>query len=112
MKKNDPRLTAYDSEFIFPLVTSKASSQRPDSALSIISMVSNTSSNFTPLPKNRTNKLSDYEASHLRKVIIDWRNNRFARAGSLFSCQVMLPPKQVDALVSAGVKFLETTMVA
>lgn len=112
VKKNDPRLTAYDSEFIFPLVTSKASSQCPDSALSVISMILNTSSNFTPLPKNRTNKLSDYEASHLQKVIIDWHNNCFAHAGSLFSCQVMLPPKQVDALVLAGVKFLETTMVA
>lgn len=108
--KDDPRLSAYASHFLFPVATPPS---RPASAASHHSHRSQQSrqSDFEPLTKSYA--VPEEQKEELRRRLVQWREERHRRQGrpSMFSSQIALPPKQLEKIVASCAKFVQQSSV-
>ncbi|KAF8184132.1 P-loop containing nucleoside triphosphate hydrolase protein [Mycena galopus ATCC 62051] len=108
----DPRILKYASEFIHSLPPPPS---RPTSPASVVSdsgtMASFDSVEFEPVRGKQT--VSQEDKAALRERLIAWRKDRHFRMGSspYIPCEVLLPPKQLEKLVSSCGTFLNHALV-
>ncbi|KAE9410022.1 hypothetical protein BT96DRAFT_984346 [Gymnopus androsaceus JB14] len=93
-----------------PIVAVDSRLERPSSTLSHSSTSSTTSlpALFVPVAKKNRNWQMG-KVTGFGQAIVEWRDHCFACPGSHFSCQIFLPPKQIEAIVDHGVKWMETS---
>lgn len=102
----DPRLAAYASDFIFPLVCPPS---RPTSVASQVSIA--TSSTIVRTSKDF--KVPAEQREQLRSLLLNWREARWVERGapSLISSSIVLPTAQLNALVNSCERFLTQSSV-
>lgn len=112
VRKDDPRFLAHAADFIFPIADPPSVFPRPESVMSnqTVSSTSSRFSNFVPVTKNL--KISASSVERLRLAVTEWRDLRFSQPGSILSCHVLLPHKQINNIASTGSQFLEMTLVS
>ncbi|KAK7035040.1 hypothetical protein R3P38DRAFT_3184557 [Favolaschia claudopus] len=109
---SDPRILKYSAEFIHPLPIPPS---RPSSPASVISdtgtVASQQSNDFEPV--RGKSSVSKEDKSSLRDLLIQWRKDRHIRMGNspYVPCEVILPPKQLEKLVSSAGTFLKHSLV-
>lgn len=101
--KHDPRLVTYSHHFLYGLTPPES---RPGSSTSTRTETSAASS----FVASRTAvKVPKEEQEKLRQKLVLWRNEKHRQRGSpmFLSAQIILPPKQLNAFVAHGPKFLQ-----
>ncbi|KAJ7195377.1 P-loop containing nucleoside triphosphate hydrolase protein [Mycena pura] len=108
----DHRLRQFAAEFIHPLAEADPEPElRPTSPSSAVSDNSTETVEFEPLAKGQAVSKADKEM--LRARLVEWRALRHKRRGAskFISAEVALPPRTLEALVTASGKFLSEAVI-
>jgi hypothetical protein len=108
----DPRILKYASEFIHSLPPPPSQPASPASVVSDSGTVASFDSvEFEPVRGKQT--VSKEDKAALRERLPAWRMDRHSRMGSspYIPCEVLLPPKQLEKLVSSCGTFLNHAVV-
>ncbi|KAF8816642.1 P-loop containing nucleoside triphosphate hydrolase protein [Phlegmacium glaucopus] len=101
--RHDPRLATFSHHFQYGLAPPTS---RPGSSASMQTNTSTASSIALP---RRGIKVPTEEQDKLRERLLGWRNEKYRQRGSpiFLSAQIILPPKQLDALLAQSARFLQ-----
>lgn len=111
-QSNDPRLSAYANEFVYPLARPTSPNSSPPSRPVSVASTATNSTNFEPGKGKQT--VSKDEKERLRSMLHDWLEQRHASRGSsvFISRNFDLPPKQMQKLVMSCGEFLTASTVS
>ncbi|KAJ7707105.1 hypothetical protein B0H14DRAFT_721550, partial [Mycena olivaceomarginata] len=108
----DPRILKYASDFIHSLRPPPSRPASPASDMSDSpSTASQNSADFAPVTGKEN--VSKEDKTALRELLVNWRKDRHFRMGNspYIPCEVLLPPKQLEKLVTSAGTFLKHPLV-